>query len=100
MDREITLRDYGRVLWSGRWLIVASTLIAALVGLILTFLTTTTYTAKAELYLGQATSVSGTPGLHAHHEPRARPRARSRATGSSSRWPGSWGCRPSASART
>lgn len=61
MDREITLRDYGRVLWSGRWLIVASTLIAALVGLILTFLTTTTYTAKAELYLGQATSVSGTP---------------------------------------
>jgi len=61
VDREITLRDYGRVLWSGRWLIVASTLIAALVGLLLTFLTTTTYTAKAELYLGQATSVSGTP---------------------------------------
>lgn len=61
MDREITLRDYGRVLWSGRWLIVASTLIAALVGLLLTFLTTTTYTATAELYLGQATSVSGTP---------------------------------------
>jgi uncharacterized protein involved in exopolysaccharide biosynthesis len=61
VDREITLRDYGRVLWSGRWLIVATTLIAALVGLLLTFLTTTTYTAKAELYLGQATSVSGTP---------------------------------------
>lgn len=61
MDREITLRDYGRVLWSGRWLILASTLIAALVGLLLTFLTTTTYSAKAELYLGQATSVSGTP---------------------------------------
>jgi hypothetical protein len=61
VDREITLRDYGRVLWSGRWLILAATLIAALVGLILTFLTTTTYEAKAELYLGQATSVSGTP---------------------------------------
>ena len=61
MDREITLRDYGRVLWSGRWLILAATLIAALVGLVLTFLTTTTYEAKAELYLGQATSVSGTP---------------------------------------
>ena len=61
MDREITLRDYGRVLWSGRWLILASTLIAALVGLLLTFLTTTTYQAKAEVYLGQATSVSGTP---------------------------------------
>jgi uncharacterized protein involved in exopolysaccharide biosynthesis len=61
VDREITLRDYGRVLWSGRWLILASTLIATLVGLLLTFLTTTTYSAKAELYLGQATSVSGTP---------------------------------------
>jgi uncharacterized protein involved in exopolysaccharide biosynthesis len=61
VDREITLRDYGRVLWSGRWLILASTLIAALVGLVLTLLTTTTYVAKAELYLGQATSVSGTP---------------------------------------
>ena len=61
MDREITLRDYGRVLWSGRWLILASTLIAALVGLVLTLVTTTTYVAKAELYLGQATSVSGTP---------------------------------------
>jgi uncharacterized protein involved in exopolysaccharide biosynthesis len=61
VDREITLRDYGRVLWSGRWLILASTLIAALVGLVLTLLTTTTYVARAELYLGQATSVSGTP---------------------------------------
>ena len=37
VDREITLRDYGRVLWSGRWLILASTVVAALVGLILTF---------------------------------------------------------------
>jgi uncharacterized protein involved in exopolysaccharide biosynthesis len=61
VEREITLRDYGRVLWSGRWLIVAATVVAALVGLILTFVTTTTYTAKAELFLGQATSVSGTP---------------------------------------
>jgi uncharacterized protein involved in exopolysaccharide biosynthesis len=61
VEREITLRDYGRVLWSGRWLIVAATVVAALVGLILTFVTTTNYTAKAELFLGQATSVSGTP---------------------------------------
>lgn len=61
MDREITLRDYGRVLWSGRWLILAATLIAALVGLILTFVQTTEYVAEAELYLGQATTVSGTP---------------------------------------
>lgn len=61
MDREITLRDYGRVLWSGRWLILAATLIAAFVGLILTFVQTTEYVAEAELYLGQATTVSGTP---------------------------------------
>jgi len=61
VDREITLRDYGRVLWSGRWLILTATLIAALVGLILTFVQTTEYVAEAELYLGQATTVSGTP---------------------------------------
>lgn len=61
MDREITLRDYGRVLWSGRWLILATTVAAALVGLILSFLTSTSYVATAQLYLGQATTVSGTP---------------------------------------
>ncbi len=61
MEREITLRDYGRVLWSGRWLILAATVVAALVGLILTFATTTTYVATAEVYLGQATTISGTP---------------------------------------
>ncbi|HVG99882.1 MAG TPA: Wzz/FepE/Etk N-terminal domain-containing protein [Miltoncostaeaceae bacterium] len=61
MEREITLRDYGRVLWSGRWIILASTVVAALVGLILTFATSTEYTGTSEVYLGQATSVSGTP---------------------------------------
>jgi uncharacterized protein involved in exopolysaccharide biosynthesis len=61
VEREITLRDYGRVLWSGRWLILAATVVAALVGLILTFATTTTYVATAEVYLGQATTISGTP---------------------------------------
>ena len=61
MDREITLRDYGRVLWSGRWLIVATTLVAAVVGLLLTFVTTTTYRATAELFVGQATTASDTP---------------------------------------
>jgi uncharacterized protein involved in exopolysaccharide biosynthesis len=61
VDREITLRDYGRVLWSGRWLILTTTLVAAFVGLVLTFVTTTSYTATAELFLGQATTVSGTP---------------------------------------
>jgi uncharacterized protein involved in exopolysaccharide biosynthesis len=61
VEREITLRDYGRVLWSGRWLILAATVVAALVGLILTFVTSTSYVATSEVYLGQATTVSGTP---------------------------------------
>ncbi|MDX6554341.1 MAG: Chain length determinant protein [Miltoncostaeaceae bacterium] len=61
MDREITLRDYGRVLWSGRWLIVAAAVAAAFVGLVLSFVSSTTYTATAEVFLGQPTTVSGTP---------------------------------------
>ena len=61
MDREITLRDYGRVLWSGRWLILATTVAAAVVGLLLTFVTSTEYTATAKVFLGQATTVSGAP---------------------------------------
>ena len=61
VDREITLRDYGRVVWSGRWLILATTVAAAVVGLLLTFVTSTTYTATARVFLGQATTVSGAP---------------------------------------
>ena len=61
MDREITLRAYGRVIWSGRWLILAAAAAAAIVGLAISLATTTTYRAKAELFVGQATSVSGTP---------------------------------------
>ena len=61
MDREITLRDYGRVLWSGRWLILATTVVAAIAGLLLSIASTTTYTASAELFVGQATTISGTP---------------------------------------
>lgn len=61
MDREITLRDYGRVLWSGRWIILASTVVAGIVALLLTFATTTTYTATSEVFLGQATTISGVP---------------------------------------
>ncbi len=61
MEKEITLRDYGRVLWSGRWLILTCAVVAAIVGLALSFATNVKYTAKAELFVGQATSVSGTP---------------------------------------
>jgi uncharacterized protein involved in exopolysaccharide biosynthesis len=61
VDREITLRDYGRVLWSGRWIILAATVAAAVVGLLLTVVSTTTYTAVSRVYLGQPTSVTGVP---------------------------------------
>ena len=61
MEREITLRDYGRVIWSGRWLILTAAVVAGIVGLILSFATTTTYKATSELFVGQATTNSGTP---------------------------------------
>lgn len=61
MEREITLREYGRVLWSGRWVLLACAVAAAVVGLALSLASTTTYTATAEVSLGQATTVSGTP---------------------------------------
>lgn len=61
MDREITLRDYGRVIWSGRWLILATTVAAAVVGLVLTFATSATYAAEAVVFVGQATTSNGTP---------------------------------------
>lgn len=61
MDHEITLRDYGRVLWRGRWIILAATVVAAVVGLLLTVVSTTTYTAVSRVYLGQPTSVTGVP---------------------------------------
>ena len=59
MDREITLKDYGRVLWRGRWIILATTVVAAVVGLLLTFASDVTYTATARVYLGQATTATG-----------------------------------------
>jgi uncharacterized protein involved in exopolysaccharide biosynthesis len=59
LDREVTLRDYGRVLWSGRWIILASVVVAGIIGLILSYASTTTYTAKSKVFLGQATTVSG-----------------------------------------
>ena len=61
MEREITLRDYGRVLWQGRWLILATTLLAGLIGLLLSFGKQTTYTSTASDFMGQATSQSGVP---------------------------------------
>lgn len=58
-DREITLGDVGRTIWRGRWIIVVTTVAAALIGLLFTFATTTRYTASSRVYLGQATTVTG-----------------------------------------
>ncbi|MDX6646570.1 MAG: hypothetical protein QOK40_2297 [Miltoncostaeaceae bacterium] len=49
------------MLWSGRWLIVATALAAAAVGLILTFARPTEYTSTARVALGQPTTSSGVP---------------------------------------
>jgi uncharacterized protein involved in exopolysaccharide biosynthesis len=59
LEREITLRDYGRVLWSGRWLILGTTVAAAVVGLLISVANPTHYTARAKVFLGQATTVGG-----------------------------------------
>ncbi len=67
-EREITLGDVGRVLWRGRWTIVATTVIAALAAFAITFASDTTYTATSRVYLGQATTMMGnlasTPGTN------------------------------------
>ncbi len=61
MTKELTLRDYLAVLWSGRLLILALIVIAAVVGLATTFARPTTYTATATVKMGQPTTVSGVP---------------------------------------
>jgi uncharacterized protein involved in exopolysaccharide biosynthesis len=61
VEREITLREYGRVVWSGRWVILACAVAAALVALLFSLLSATTHTATAEVTLGQATTIAGTP---------------------------------------
>jgi uncharacterized protein involved in exopolysaccharide biosynthesis len=61
VDREITLREYGRVLWSGRWLILGCALVAVVVGLLVTVARPVTYTATARVFLGQPTTPSGIP---------------------------------------
>jgi tyrosine-protein kinase Etk/Wzc len=61
VDRDITLRDYARVVWSGRLLILAAVVVAMVVGLALTFARGTTYTATARVDMGQATTPAGIP---------------------------------------
>jgi uncharacterized protein involved in exopolysaccharide biosynthesis len=61
LDRELNLRDYGRVLWSGRWLILATAAAAAVLGLLLTVARPAQYTSTARVALGQPTTISGVP---------------------------------------
>ena len=58
---EVTLSDYGRVVWAGRRIILVAIVAAAIVGLALIFIRTTTYSASSQVFLGQATTISGTP---------------------------------------
>ena len=62
MEREITLKDYGRVLWTGRWVLLAAAVGAGLVGLLTSLVRETTYTASSIMYLGlQLTPNSNVP---------------------------------------
>ena len=62
MEKEITLGDYGRVLWGGRWILLATAIGAALVGLVISVARPTEYTASSTVYLGLATTArTGTP---------------------------------------
>lgn len=67
-DREITLGDVGRAIWRGKWIVLITTVVAALVAFAITFTAETTYTASAKVYLGQATTMMGniasTPGTN------------------------------------
>ena len=61
MDREITIRDYLKVAWSGRWLILATTVIGLIIGAIVSVAHQTAYSATARVGLGQPTSAQGVP---------------------------------------
>ena len=61
MDREITIRDYLNVAWSGRWLILVTTVLGIIVGILVSVARPSAYTASARVYLGQPTSINGVP---------------------------------------
>jgi uncharacterized protein involved in exopolysaccharide biosynthesis len=61
VDREITIRDYLKVAWSGRWLILATTVLGIIVGVVVSVAHQTAYSAAARVGLGQPTSVQGVP---------------------------------------
>jgi capsular polysaccharide biosynthesis protein len=61
VDREITIRDYLKVAWSGRWLILATTVIGIIIGVVVSIAHNAAYSATARVGLGQPTSVQGVP---------------------------------------
>ena len=62
MEREITLRDYGRVLWAGRWILLVAAVGAALIGFLVSVVRETKYTASSIVYLGLVTTAkTGVP---------------------------------------
>lgn len=56
MEGEITLRDYGRVLWSGRWVLLVAAVAAGLVGLFASLVRETRYSAGSTVYMGLVTT--------------------------------------------
>jgi capsular polysaccharide biosynthesis protein len=73
VDKELSLRDYGRVLWAGRKIVLICALVAALAGLILSLTRTTTYQATSRVFLGQATTQAGIPVGTADTNPATAP---------------------------
>lgn len=61
MHEELTLRDYLKVLWSGRWLVLALVVVAAVVGVVTSVSKPVKFTAISRLSLGQATTILGNP---------------------------------------
>jgi uncharacterized protein involved in exopolysaccharide biosynthesis len=56
VEKEITLGDYGRVLWSGRWLLLVAAVGAALVGLVTSLASRAQFTSSSVIYMGLVTS--------------------------------------------
>ena len=67
-EREITVGDVWRAIWRGKWIVVGTTVLAAIIAFAITFTADTTYTASSKVYLGQATTMMGnlasTPGTN------------------------------------
>ena len=62
MEKEITLGDYGRVLWGGRWILLAAAVGAALIALVTSLARQTDYTSSSTVYMGLVTTArTGVP---------------------------------------